>query len=101
MVIWCWTLAGLRIQLPKELERLFREMAMKRFGYGKGSISQAAQEAIRKWLAAELPLESGEFEGDPVKAIEGLLADVEMDSVQLQHLAGKIWVKKVLANVSG
>jgi len=74
---------------------------MKRFGYGKGSISQAAQEAIRKWLAAELPLESGEFEGDPVKAIEGLLADVEMDSVELQHLAGKIWVKKVLANVSG
>jgi len=74
---------------------------MKRFGYGKGSISQAAQEAIRKWLEAELWLEKSEFEGDPVKAIEGLLADVEMDSVELQHLAGKIWVKKVLANVSG
>lgn len=94
-------MAGLRIQLPKELERLFREAAMKRFGYGKGSISQAAQEAIRKWLRTELPLESGEFEGDPVGAIEGLLADIEMDSVELQHLAGKIWVRKVLANVSG
>ena len=64
-------LAGLRIQLPKELERLFREMAMKRFGYGKGSISLAAQEAIRKWLGVELQLEKGEFEGDPVTAIEG------------------------------
>jgi len=94
-------LAGLRIQLPEELERLFREMAMKRFGYGKGSISQAAQEAIQKWLGTETLLEKGEFEGDPVKAIEGLLADVKIDSVELQHLAGKIWVKKVLANVSG
>lgn len=92
-------MAGLRIQLPEELEKLFREMAMKRFGYGKGSISQAAQEAIRKWLGAEL--ERDEFEGDPVKAIEGLLADIKVDSVELQHLAGKIWVKKVLADVSG
>jgi len=93
-------LAGLRIQLPEELERLFREAAMKRFGYGRGSISQAAQEAIRKWLGAELQLEKSEFEGDPIKAIEGLLADVKIDSVKLQHLSGKIWVKKVLANVS-
>jgi len=74
---------------------------MKRFGYGKGSISQAAQEAIRKWLASELTSEGAQFEGDPVKAIEGLLADIEMDSVELQHLAGKIWVRKVLADVSG
>jgi len=55
-------LAGLRIQLPEELERLFREAAMKRFGYGRGSISQAAQEAIRKWLGAELQLEKSEFD---------------------------------------
>jgi len=93
--------AGIRIQLPDELERLFREMAMKRFGYGKGSLSRAAEEAIRKWLASQLQLEKREFEGDPVKAIEGLLADVKIDSVELQHLAGKIWVRKVLGNVSG
>jgi hypothetical protein len=30
--------------------------------------------------------------GRPVKAIEGLLADAQIDSVYLQHLAGKIWV---------
>ncbi len=93
-------MAGIRIQLPEELERLFREMAMKRFGYGKGSISRAAEEAIRRWLEAELRAEKREFEGDPIKAIEGLLGGVNIDSVELQHLAGKIWVRKVLGNVS-
>ena len=93
--------AGIRIQLPDELERLFREMAMKRFGYVKGSLSRAAEEAIRKWLASQLQLEKREFEGDPIKAIEGLLADAQIDSVDLQHLAGKIWVRKVLGDVPG
>jgi len=93
-------LAGLRIQLSDRLERLFREMAMKRFGYGKGSISRAAEEAIQNWVAIQLQMEKREFEGDPVKAIEGLLADVDVDSVELQHLVGKIWVRKVLGNVS-
>jgi len=93
-------LAGLRIQLSDRLERLFREMAMKRFGYGKGSISRAAEEAIQNWVSIQLQMEKREFEGDPVKAIEGLLADVDVDSVELQHLVGKIWVRKVLGNVS-
>jgi len=92
--------AGLRIQLPDELERLFRKMAMRRFGYGRGSISRAAEEAIQRWLASQLRMEEKEFEGDPVKAVEGLLADVHIDSVELQHLAGKIWVRKVLGDVS-
>lgn len=93
-------MAGLRIQLSDRLERLFREMAMKRFGYGKGSISRAAEEAIQNWVSIQLQMEKREFEGDPVKAIEGLLADVDVDSVELQHLVGKIWVRKVLGNVS-
>ena len=73
---------------------------MKRFGYGKGSISRAAEEAIQNWVSIQLQMEKREFEGDPVKAIEGLLADVDVDSVELQHLVGKIWVRKVLGNVS-
>jgi hypothetical protein len=94
-------MAGLRIQLPDELEKLFRKMAMKRYGYGKGSLSRAAEEAIQRWVAFQSQAEKKEFEGDPVKAIEGLLADVHVDSVTLQHLAGKMWVRKVLADVSG
>ncbi|MBS7626749.1 hypothetical protein KEJ51_06920 [Candidatus Bathyarchaeota archaeon] len=93
-------MAGLRIKISDGLERLFREMAMKRFGYGKGSLSRAAEEAIQNWVSNQLQMEKREFEGDPVKAIEGLLGDVDVDSVELQHLAGKIWVRKALANVS-
>lgn len=95
------SMAGLRIQLPDELEKLFRKMAMIHYGYGRGSLSRAAEEAIRRWVAFQLQAEKKEFEGDPVKAIEGLLADVHVDSVELQHLAGKIWVRKVLGDVSG
>ena len=95
------TMAGLRIQLPDKLGKLFRKMAMKRYGYGRGSLSRAAEEAIQRWVASQLEAEKKEFEGDPVKAIEGLLADVHIDSVELQHLAGKIWVRKVLGDVSG
>ena len=42
-------MAGLRVQLSDELEKLFRKIAMKRFGYGRGSLSRAAEEAIRRW----------------------------------------------------
>jgi hypothetical protein len=48
---------------------------MKRFGYGKGSLSKAAEEAILKWLSTT-EKESALFEGDSVKAIEGLPKDL-------------------------
>ena len=48
---------------------------MKKFGYGKGALSKAAEEAILNWVSCEK--ESPVFEGDPVKAIEGLLKDVD------------------------
>ncbi len=43
--------------------------------------------------------ENPNFEGDPVKAIEGLLKDVQMDSVTLQHESSKLWAKKVQSHV--
>ena len=89
---------SLRIQIDDKLERKFREKAMKKFGYGKGALSKAAEEAILNWVST-----AGEdnvnFEGDPVKAIEGLLKDVNVDSVTLQHEIQKLWAKKVLNHV--
>lgn len=82
-------MGGIRIQLPEKLERGFREAAMRRFGYGKGALSKAAEDAFERWLSAT----EKKFKGDPVKAIEGLLKDVEADSVDLQHSAKKHWVK--------
>ena len=89
---------SLRVQINPKVEEKFREAAMKRFGYGKGALSKAAEEAIIKWLSST-EKEVADFEGDPVKAIEGLLKDVNVDSVTLQHETQKIWAKKVLTHV--
>jgi hypothetical protein len=90
---------SLRVQIDNKLENKFRETAMKRYGYAKGSLSKAAEEAILNWLST-VDKENVTFEGDPVKAIEGLLKDVDTDSVTLQHESSKLWTKKVLTHVS-
>lgn len=69
---------------------------MKRFGYGKGALNKAAEEAILKWLSTTE--KETHFKGDPVKAIEGLLKDVDVNSITLQHETGKLWTKKVLTH---
>jgi hypothetical protein len=33
-----------------EVEKKFRKLAMKRFGYGKGSLSKALEEALCDWI---------------------------------------------------
>jgi predicted DNA-binding protein len=83
-------MAGLKIHIRKDLEERFREAAMRRFGYKKGALSKAAEEAIEKWLNS---IEDVKFEGDPVEAIKGILSEVKMNSVDLQHLAKKLWFK--------
>jgi len=89
---------SLRVQINQKLERKFREVAMRKFGYGKGALSRAAEEAIMKWIST-VEEENLSFEGDPVEAIDGLLSDIDIDSVELQHEARKIWALEVLKNV--
>jgi hypothetical protein len=36
--------------VSRELEEKFRKLAMKKFGYGKGSLSKALEEALRHWI---------------------------------------------------
>jgi len=88
----------IRANISRELERRFRELAMKRFGYAKGSLQRAVEEAIARWVAW-VENESLEFEGDPVEAIDGILADLDVDSVELQHRARGLWASKVLGDV--
>lgn len=90
---------SLRVKISAKLEQKFREAAMKRFGYRKGALSKATEEAILKWLSSTEE-ETAPFEGDPVKAIEGLLKDVNVDSVTLQHESQKVWAKKTNAHTS-
>ena len=36
--------------IPKKIEQKFRKLAMRKFGYGKGSLSKALEEALRRWI---------------------------------------------------
>lgn len=90
---------SLRVKIDQKLERRFREAAMRRFGYGKGALSKAAEEAIRRWVST-VESEELNFDEDPVEAIDGLLSDIDLDSVDLQHEAIKLWASKVLKDVS-
>jgi len=87
---------GLRLQLRKETEARFREAAMKRFGFGRGALSKAAEQAIEAWLSTAAV--GPKFEGDPVKAIQGILRELDAGSVELQHSVQKTWAAKVMHN---
>jgi hypothetical protein len=39
----------LKVYLSKELDKRFRMLAMSVFGYGRGSLSEAAVEALNSW----------------------------------------------------
>ncbi len=88
----------IRAKIDGRLEMRFRELAMKRFGYSKGALSRAVEEAILRWVSS-VEEETVAFEGDPVDAIDGALSDVEIDSVELQHRIGDVWASGVLRDV--
>ena len=46
-------MAETKIYISDELDAQLRAAAMRRFGYGRGSISKAAEEAVTQWLARE------------------------------------------------
>lgn len=45
---------SLKVDLERDLERKFRQLAMKRFGYSKGSIKKATHYAIESWTKENL-----------------------------------------------
>ncbi len=101
MYIWSFlhkiAVAGVRLQVNRELEARFREAAMRRFGFAKGALSRAAEEAIQLWLSS---IEGVGFEGDPIEALDGLLSGVKIDSVRMQHSATDIWAGIAKKHVS-
>jgi hypothetical protein len=42
-------MAELKVYLSEDLDRRFRMLAMSVYGYGRGSLSQAAVDALTKW----------------------------------------------------
>ncbi|HLC53973.1 MAG TPA: hypothetical protein VJK03_05510 [Candidatus Nanoarchaeia archaeon] len=72
----------LKVKLPDEVERAFRIAAMKRFGYQKGSMSEAATEAIKEWANVEYIQDKDNQSFDD---LVGVLKHVKKSSVELQH----------------
>jgi hypothetical protein len=92
---------AIKVLVSEETERKFRERAMRRFGFGKGALSLAAERALAEWARREEAIENVFVEiGDPVDAIEGLLAHVETDSVKLQHAASEIRAQRALGHAT-
>ena len=91
-------MAGLRLQLREDLERRFRETAMRRFGFGKGALTRAAEQAFESWMSTAR--EDVHFEGDPVKAIDGILQEMKLNSVELQHSVRRAWTSNVSRNTT-
>jgi len=86
---------GLKVYVDEELEKRFRKVAMEVYGYGRGSISKAVEDAMRRWLLEhEIMLAEVKIPGDPVKAIRGMLKHVKKSGVELQHEARSIRVRK-------
>lgn len=86
----------LKVELEKELEHKFREAAMKKYGYAKGSLQKATREALSSWImqqSTKIPKVD-----DPFRLVEGMLSHLKgkTTSVELQHEATKLWAKKYL-----
>lgn len=86
---------GLKVYIEEELEKKFRKLAMEIYGYGRGSLSLAVEDAIRRWLSEhEVMLKEVKIPEDPVGAMRGLLKQVQKSGVELQHEAREIRAEK-------
>jgi len=86
----------IKVSIEDEVEKRFRETAMRKFGYSRGSLSSAAQKAFMYWVDKEkdiLDIRS-QVKRDPVESMRGILKHVKKSSIELQHEVGKIWAEE-------
>jgi hypothetical protein len=58
-------MAELKVYLSEELDKRFRKLAMDVYGYGRGSMSEAAVDALTQWCDGH---ESGKLDQLPEEA---------------------------------
>ena len=85
---------SLRFEIKEDIENRFRKTAMETYGYGKGALKSAAEEAFELWMFMEKQNGIERVE-DPVKLIEGIFSRFrgKYTSVQLQHESKELWKK--------
>ncbi|OGI15663.1 hypothetical protein A3K63_04495 [Candidatus Micrarchaeota archaeon RBG_16_49_10] len=88
----------IKINVEDGVERSFREIAMKKFGYSKGSLSTAAEDAFIYWLNKEADIQEirSNVGRNPVESMRGILKHVKKTSVELQEDLGKIWSEEAV-----
>jgi len=92
-------MGSIKVVIDDKTEERFRMAAMKKFGYGKGAISEAAENALAEWASrVDVDLGSSALNPDPVETIQGLLTTrgrrTSTSSVELQHEASKIRARR-------
>jgi len=88
-------MGGIKVYISDEVEKKFRMLAMKLYGYGRGALSIAAEKALVEWIAkVSEAIEVVGLVEDPVEAIYGMLSHVKKSGVELQHEARKIRGKR-------
>jgi isocitrate dehydrogenase len=84
-------MSSIKVYIDDQVAQAFRRTAMQVFGYGKGSLSKAAEEAFRKWVqeyAAQI--QNVTIPSNPIEAIANQLQNVSSSSVDLQHKAKEL-----------
>ncbi len=85
---------GIKVYIDPKIEDEFRKTAMKVFGYGKGSLSKAAETAFKKWVQEYSDkFEDMKVPDDPINEIKGQLEGITLTSVELQHKVRKYRVR--------
>lgn len=74
----------MKITISNSAEMLFRKIAMQRFGYQKGAMSEAAQEAFVEWADSNIETSN---QINPVDEIFKMGKKSKKSSVELQHEA--------------
>jgi hypothetical protein len=84
-------MAEIKVYIPDEVNERFRKAAMFSFGYGKGALSNAAEQAFDAWAKNILVSRAFQQEiKDPVAEISGLMKSIKKNAVTLQHEASNI-----------
>lgn len=75
----------LKVQMKEKKAKAVREIAMKKFGFAKGSISKAFNDAIDEWIKKQTIVKK--TKKPDWDSITGAIKEIKMSSVELQHKA--------------
>ena len=93
-------MGGIKVYVSNKTEEKFRKASMTVFGYRKGSLSTAAEQAFEQWSNNVKAVEKIlDIPKDPVAALKSITIKAKGSSVELQHKSSKIRVQKLFQKI--